>query len=116
MADLDQHKSLPWNHRPSPQQDHSQVHRKHLPVSHFLCRICIDPLFPAPLGFEPKFQDYLKNTNEENDFELVFDERIDRVKGVGEEILAGTPEEDDDTFDDDGEDFQDWSFNIVTVD
>jgi hypothetical protein len=37
----------------------------------------------------------------------VFDERIDRVKGVGEDILAGTPEEDEDTFDDDGEDFQD---------
>jgi hypothetical protein len=39
---------------------------------------------------------------EENSFELVFDERIDKVCALGEEILLSQPEEDEDVFDDDG--------------
>lgn len=53
------------NHNPS-------THRGRLPVFLDPLRLCLDPIFPAPLGFTPK-KDHLRNPSETNQFELVFD-------------------------------------------
>ena len=69
-------------------------------------RVCLDPVFGAPLGFKGKYAKYGENLHEENDFELVFDERIDGVESIGESVVAGGVEEEDDVFEDDGDDFE----------
>lgn len=55
-------------------------------------RICLDPIFVPPLNFAPKCQEYYENINEENRFELVYDERTDIAtknanKGEANEFL-----------------------------
>ena len=40
-------------------------------------KICLDSIFTPPLNFTPKSQEYYENINEENRFELVYDERTD---------------------------------------
>jgi hypothetical protein len=58
-------------------------------------------LFPPPLNFEPKSSTFLENTGEENNYELIFDERIDGVHNFHSEAV-NHPEDDDAIFDDDG--------------
>lgn len=76
-------------------------------------RICLDPIFIPPLNFAPKSQEYYENINEENRFELVYDERMDIASKKAEkqesnEFLANKDfQEEDDTFDDDGEAWDD---------
>ena len=71
----------------------------------YRCRICVDPVFGPPTGFKAKYQGFNENPHDENGYELVFDERIDGVKSIGESVVAFGAEEEDDVFEDDGEDF-----------
>jgi hypothetical protein len=66
----------------------------------------MDCMFPPPVRYNPKGVHYYKNLEQENRFELVYDERIDGLCTASVDVLDGKMlYEEDDTFEDEGEEW-----------
>lgn len=70
--------------------------------------LTLDALFPPPQRYSPKGVHYFKELEKENKFELVYDERVERLyKGSLEVLDKRLMDEEDDTFEDCGEEWED---------
>ena len=68
----------------------------------------MDCMFPPPLRWSPKGVHYFKELEKENKFELVYDERVEPVNTGSLQILDNKLlEEEDDTFEDCGDEWED---------
>lgn len=70
----------------------------------------MDALFPPPVRYTPKFRRYFENVEEMNKLELVFDERVESgCRGDASILDTHLLCEEDDTFEDDGEEWEEDS-------
>lgn len=66
----------------------------------------LDALFPPPVRYSAKGLHYFKNLEQENRYELVYDSRFEKLYECSMRVLdQKLLEEEDDTFEDDGEEF-----------
>ena len=68
----------------------------------------MDTIFVPPQRYSPKGVHYYKELEKENRFELVYDERVEPLFEGGLKVLdSKLLEEEEDTFEDDGEEWED---------
>ena len=76
-----------------------------MPYSNDLCndRLTLDTMFPPPIRYSPKGLHYSKKLEEENRFDLIYDSRIDGIFSSSGLIDPHLLEDEDETFEDEGE-------------
>lgn len=73
-----------------------------------IIRLTLDCIFPPPVRYTPKALHYFKELEKENRFSLVYDERCEKLcRGSLQVLDSKLLEEEDDTFEDCGDEWED---------